>query len=76
MKGALEWGRHDREMCTSREIKSDMESQKPNVVVRDPDTVESTNPYVGVGHHSGKQSRTFWACFMKLEGMEMLEGVE
>ena len=20
------------------------------------------------GHHSGKQSRTFWACFMKLEG--------
>ena len=19
------------------------------------------------GHHSGKQSRTFWACFMKLE---------
>lgn len=28
------------------------------------------------GHHSGKQSRTFWACFMKLEGMEMLEGME
>lgn len=20
------------------------------------------------GHHSGKKSRTFWACFMKLEG--------
>ena len=20
------------------------------------------------GHHSGKQSKTFWACFMKLEG--------
>lgn len=31
VKGALEWGRHDREMCTSREIKSAMESQKPNV---------------------------------------------
>ena len=28
------------------------------------------------GHHSGKQSRTFWACFMKLEEMEMLEGLE
>lgn len=28
------------------------------------------------GHHSGKQSRTFWACFMKLEEMEMLEGIE
>ena len=28
------------------------------------------------GHHSGKQSRTFWACFMKLEEMEMLEGME
>lgn len=26
------------------------------------------------GHHSGKQSRTFWACFMKLEEMEMLAG--
>ena len=25
------------------------------------------------GHHSGKQSRTFWACFMKLEEMEMLD---
>lgn len=24
------------------------------------------------GHHSGKQSRTFWGCFMKLEEMEML----
>lgn len=47
---ALEWDRHDREMCTSLEIKSAMESQKPNVVVRDPDTVESANPYVGVGH--------------------------
>lgn len=22
------------------------------------------------GHHSGKQSKTFWACFMKLEGYE------
>ena len=28
------------------------------------------------GHHSGKKSRTFWACFMKLEEMEMLEGME
>ena len=28
------------------------------------------------GHHSGKQSRTFWGCFMKLEEMEMLEGME
>lgn len=28
------------------------------------------------GHHSGKQSRTFWACFMKMEEMEMLEGME
>lgn len=28
------------------------------------------------GHHSGKQSRTFWACFMKLEEMEMLDGME
>ena len=28
------------------------------------------------GHHSGKKSRTFWACFMKLEEMEMLEGKE
>lgn len=25
------------------------------------------------GHHSGKRSRTFWACFMKLEEMEMLD---
>lgn len=25
------------------------------------------------GHHSGKKSRTFWACFMKLEEMEMLD---
>ena len=22
------------------------------------------------GHHSGKQSRTFWACYMKLEGLK------
>lgn len=28
------------------------------------------------GHHSGKQSRTFWACFMKMEDLEMLEGME
>lgn len=28
------------------------------------------------GHHSGKQSRTFWACFMKMEELEMLEGME
>ena len=25
------------------------------------------------GHHSGKQSRTFWACFMKLKEVEMLD---
>lgn len=23
------------------------------------------------GHHSGKKSQTFWACFMKLESMEV-----
>lgn len=28
------------------------------------------------GHHSGKKMGTFWACFMKLEEMEMLEGME
>ena len=22
------------------------------------------------GHHSGKQSKTFWGCFMKLDGLE------
>lgn len=47
---ALEWERHDKEMCKSLELKSAMESPVPNVVVGDPDTVESANPYVVVGH--------------------------
>ena len=28
------------------------------------------------GHHSGKKMGTFWACFMKPEKMEILEGLE
>lgn len=26
------------------------------------------------GHHSGKQSRTFWACYMKLEALKDEKG--
>ena len=47
---ALEWERHDKAMRASMEIKSAMTSSTTNVVVGDPDTVVSANPYVVVGH--------------------------
>lgn len=47
---ALEWDRHDKAMRKSREIKSAMTSSTTNVVVGDPDTVVSANPYVVAGH--------------------------
>ena len=47
---ALEWERHDKAMRASMEIKSAMMSSTTNVVVGDPDTVVSANPYVVVGH--------------------------